>query len=65
MRTIAGERPYGEDRASQLAEEITRLEQRLQLMGMDGDCAYERAISRLYQSMVEERRQELAALQVC
>jgi hypothetical protein len=31
-------------------------------MGMDGDCAYERAMSRLYTTMVEDRKRQLAAL---
>ena len=52
----------GKDRYMQLLEEITALEHRLQRMGGDGDCAYERAMSKLYQGMVEERRQQLAAL---
>jgi len=52
----------GEDRARQLAEEIARLEERLQDMGMDGDCAYERAMVRLYVDMVDDRRRQLVAL---
>lgn len=46
----------------QLLEEIRLLERRLRLMGGDGDCAYERAISTLYQGMVAERWRQLARL---
>jgi hypothetical protein len=53
----------GERRALDLLEEIALLEERRRLMGEDGDCAYERAISRLYQSMVAERWQLLAVLE--
>ena len=52
----------GQPARLQLMEEIRLLERRLRLMGGDGDCAYERAISTLYQSMVAERRQQLARL---
>jgi hypothetical protein len=47
-----------------LVEEIAILQRRLELMGTDGDCAYEHAISRLYESMVEERKRQLTALQI-
>jgi ketosteroid isomerase-like protein len=52
----------GEDWQQQLREEIATLECRLEDMGMDGDCAYERAMSRLYTTMVEDRKRQLAAL---
>lgn len=45
-----------------LEEEIATLQRRLDDMGLDGDCAYERAISRLYHAMVEQRRAQLATL---
>ena len=45
-----------------LQEEIAVLERRLDDMGMDGDCAYERAISKLYINLVASRKQQLAAL---
>ncbi len=48
--------------ALRLQDEITALETRLRDMGEDGDCAYERAISRLYTDMVAERKRDLAAL---
>lgn len=52
----------GHDRALRLLEEIATLQRRLDDMGLDGDCAYERAISRLYTGMLEDRKQQLAAL---
>ncbi len=56
--------PAGYHRTRQLLEEIATLERRLEDMGLDGDCAYERAISRLYTGMVEDRKQQLAVLGV-
>ena len=50
----------GDDQTLQLLEEIATLESRLEDMGLDGDCAYERAMSRLYADMVEERKRRLA-----
>jgi hypothetical protein len=52
----------GDDRTRQLLEEIATLESRLEDMGLDGDCAYERAMSRLYEDMVEELKRRLAAV---
>lgn len=48
--------------AQSLMEEIRRLERRVRCMGEDGDCAYERAISRLYVALVKKRKEQLAAL---
>ena len=48
---------------AQLQEEISTLERRLDVMGMDGDCAYERAMSKVYTSLVAQRKAELAALE--
>ena len=60
--TLESQQRAGNDRAMELLEEIATLESRLHEMGMDGDCAYERAMSKLYLSMVEERKQQLADL---
>jgi len=60
--TLGAQLRSGKDRALALLEEIALLENRLHMMGMDGDCAYERAISKLYLGMVEERKQQLVAL---
>jgi CII-binding regulator of phage lambda lysogenization HflD len=49
--------------ARELREEITLLERRIRLMGEDGDCAYERAMSTLYRKMVAERWQKIALLE--
>ncbi|WP_297528542.1 hypothetical protein [Thiohalobacter sp.] len=45
-----------------LEEEIRLFEWRLARLGLDGDCAYERALSRAYGSLLEERRSRLAAM---
>ena len=42
---------FGERGVAQLREEITLLERRIRLMGEDGDCAYERAMSTLYRKI--------------
>lgn len=47
---------------AQLQEEITILERRLEDMGMDGDCAYERAMSKVYTNLVAARKKQLNAL---
>lgn len=52
----------GDEQALQLQDEIATLESRLNEMGIDGDCAYERAMSRLYTGMVEDRKRRLASL---
>ena len=54
---------FGERGVAQLREEITLLERRIRLMGEDGDCAYERAMSTLYQRMVAERWRQIARLE--
>jgi hypothetical protein len=54
---------FGERGVAQLREEITLLERRIRLMGEDGDCAYERAMSMLYQRMVAERWRQIALLE--
>ncbi len=43
-----------------LSEEIAYLEGRLRAMGEEGDCAYERAMSRHYSELLNSRRRELA-----
>jgi len=53
---------WGQLARLQLLEEISLLQRRLHLMGGDGDCAYERAISRLYEDMVADRWRQLAQL---
>ena len=65
MRPTPGSRSNSaKEMELKLVEEIAILQRRLELMGMDGDCAYEHAISRLYQAIVEVRKQQLTALQI-
>ncbi len=48
--------------SDQLREHIACLEARLGQLYGDGDCAYERAIGRTYQRLVDESRARLAAM---
>ena len=48
--------------ADHLRQEIAFFESRLYEMGEQGDCAYERALSRAYEILLHERRQQLAHL---
>ena len=45
-----------------LLDEIRTLEARLAAVGLDGDCAYERALSQIYDRLLRERRDQLAAI---
>ena len=45
-----------------LREEIAFFEGRLTQIGDAGDCAYERALSRIYRVLLVERRNQLAKL---
>lgn len=46
----------------QLLDEITWFESRLQEIGGNGDCAYEKALARSYELAVHSHRERLAAL---
>ncbi|HHW76119.1 MAG TPA: hypothetical protein GX399_03660 [Xanthomonadaceae bacterium] len=46
-----------------LRQEIAFFETRLHEMGGQGDCAYEHALSRAYETLLRERRRQLAQLQ--
>ncbi|MAT65402.1 MAG: hypothetical protein CMN57_07130 [Gammaproteobacteria bacterium] len=46
----------------ELRLEIAQLERRLRTMGLDGDCAYERALSQAYDALLVQKRRELAAI---
>ncbi len=48
--------------ADYLRQEIAFFESRLYEMGEQGDCAYEHALSRAYETLLRERRQQLAQL---
>ncbi len=54
---------FGERDIPQLREEISLLERRIRLMGEDGDCACERAMTMLYRRMVAERWRQIALLE--
>ena len=54
-------RPHHRSTTS-LLEEIRALEARLAAVGLDGDCAYERALSQIYDRLLRERRDQLAAI---
>ncbi len=62
MTTATLATPRHADKASDLAEEIKLLEARLHTVGLDGDCAYERALSKVYDSLLIQRRRQLASL---
>lgn len=47
----------------QLKKDIAYFEARLEELGQSGDCAYEKAMVRVYDSMLEDRRRILAQLQ--
>jgi hypothetical protein len=49
--------------ADYLRQEIAFFETRLHEMGDQGDCAYEHALSRAYETLLRERRHQLAQLQ--
>ena len=51
-----------EDQETSLLDEIAILERRLLGMGIDGDCAYERAMSRVYTRLIEKRKLQLVVL---
>ena len=50
-----------DDRA-RIEEEIHFMESRLEEMGFEGDCAYERAMSKFYQEQLAFRRAQIAGL---
>ena len=47
----------------QLLEEISWFEARLEAIGGNGDCAYEKALARSYEQAVAHHRERLAVLQ--
>lgn len=47
---------------ARLREEIHYMESRLTEIGFEGDCAYERAMSKFYLEQIETRRRKLARL---
>ena len=55
-------RGYRHPAADYLRQEIAFFEARLLEMGEKGDCAYEHALSKAYQALLQERKDQLAAL---
>lgn len=47
---------------AQVEYEIEQLEARLARMALHDDCAYEKALARAYEDMLDERRRRLARL---
>jgi hypothetical protein len=63
-RPVSLGHPVADYRAADyLRQEIAFFETRLHEMGESGDCAYERALSRAYETLLCERREQLAQLQ--
>lgn len=48
--------------ANQLQQELAFYERQLERYYGEGDCAYERALQQAYQTLVEQRQRQLAAL---
>lgn len=53
---MARRHPYKD--ADRLREEIAYMESRLEEIGYDGDCAYEKAIARFYYQQLAEYRDQ-------
>jgi len=55
--------PIGSDRQrDRLEEEISYMETRLEEIGFEGDCAYEKAISKFFRAQIDVRRRALAEI---
>ena len=52
----------GVSQPSRLEEEIAPLQQRLDQIGPDGDCGYEKAMIRFFQQQIDMRRQALGRI---
>ncbi|MBK8507392.1 MAG: hypothetical protein V9G63_12510 [Candidatus Competibacter sp.] len=63
-RPVGRGHPVADYRAADfLRQEIAFFEGRLHEMGEQGDCAYEHALSRAYETLLRERRAQLSQLQ--
>lgn len=55
--------PIGSDRQrDRLEEEISYMETRLEEIGFEGDCAYEKAISKFFRAQIDVRRRAIAEI---
>ena len=62
-RPVGCGHPVADYRAADfLRQEIAFFEARLSEMGEQGDCAYEHALSRAYETLLRERRDQLSQL---
>lgn len=62
MRKMTREAGTAQQSVQRIRTDIRYLEARLGEMGYEGDCAYERAMTRMYEKLVEERRASLNGL---
>jgi len=51
-----------EKRIEHLSSEIELYQSRINVMGLDGDCAYERALIKVYNDLLVQRNSELKAM---
>ena len=56
-QSVVGRHPYKD--AKRLREEIAFMESRLEEIGYDGDCAYEKAMARFYYQQLAKYRDQL------
>lgn len=62
MRKVESHRRQPSNKTESLLSDIKYLENRLEEMGYNGDCAYERAMSQAFEQLITEKRQTLASL---
>jgi hypothetical protein len=53
---------HTDDDMDRVKKDIAYFEARLNELGQSGDCAYEKAMVKVYDSMLEDRRRQLALL---
>jgi len=62
MRKVEANSNHAAVKAESLFSDIKYLENRLEEMGYNGDCAYERAMSQAFEQLISEKKQSLASL---
>ena len=63
MHRLSRSKRRGVIQSGRLEEEIATLQQRLDQIGPDGDCGYEKAMIRFFQEQIDMRRQALVRIQ--
>ena len=63
MHRLSRSNRRGVIQSGRLEEEIATLQQRLDQIGPDGDCGYEKAMIRFFQEQIDMRRQALVRIQ--